>query len=359
MDLAITISRIILSAICILAVIASKIKLGNWWIRVFDFPRIQLLSMASIALILFFIPTLEIKTWNMVLLGLVVFSFFFQARKIFPYTFFAKKEVKRFRGKDHDHGIAVLVSNVLTPNRHTEKLIDLVNRHRPNLVLTLETDAWWEKQLKPLEKDYPYQVKIPLDNLYGMHLYSNLPLENTKVHYLVKDDIPSIHSEVVLPSGDRVQIHCVHPEPPSPTESDTSVPRDAELLIVGKNVKNADLPVLVFGDLNDVAWSRTTRLFQKISGLLDPRKGRGFFNTFHARHALLRWPLDHIFHSEHFMLRKIKRLPSISSDHFPIFIHLVLSDGNGQEDQKEKLEQDEKHWTKKTIDEANPNMLTI
>lgn len=359
MELILNLIKIILAILCIVAVLASKLKLGHWSVRMFDFPRLQLLIIALITLVLFFIPSLNTDLWNLGLLAAVAISSIFQAIKIYPYTFFGPKEVRTSRRHSPENELSLLVSNVLTPNRNAEKLIALVNKYQPNLVLTLESDKWWGEQMEVIEKDYPQQVKIPLENLYGMHLYSNLPLENIKVLYLVEDDIPSIHAEVVLPSERRVQIHCVHPEPPSPSESDSSVPRDAELLIVGKNVTNAELPVLVFGDLNDVAWSRTTRLFQKISGLLDPRKGRGFFNTFHAKYPVLRWPLDHIFISEDFLLKKIKRMPSISSDHFPMYGQFELAPTNGQEDQEEELDQEEKEWTKETIDQSNPNILTI
>lgn len=71
-----------------------------------------------------------------------------------------------------------------------------------------------------------------------------------------------------------------------------------------------------------MAWSRTTRLFQRLSGLLDPRLGRGLYPTFHARHPLVRWPLDHVFFSEHFLLAGIARLRYVGSDHFPILLRL-------------------------------------
>jgi endonuclease/exonuclease/phosphatase (EEP) superfamily protein YafD len=108
-----------------------------------------------------------------------------------------------------------------------------------------------------------------------------------------------------------------------PTESVRSNERDAELLFVGRMIKEQDAPTIVAGDLNDVAWSRTTKLFQKISGLLDPRIGRGLYSSFHAKYPLIKFPLDHVFHTNHFRLVELKRLPNIGSDHYPIFITLA------------------------------------
>jgi len=141
---------------------------------------------------------------------------------------------------------------------------------------------------------------------------------------MIKKDIPSIHCELILHNTTRIRCHFLHPEPPSPTESEVATPRDRELLLVAKKVTPKQAPTIVTGDLNDVAWSPTTRAFHRESGLLDPRIGRGFFNTFHVQHVLARWPLDHIFHSNHFRLIELKRLPSIDSDHFPLYSSFVI-----------------------------------
>ncbi|HUR57362.1 MAG TPA: endonuclease/exonuclease/phosphatase family protein, partial [Opitutaceae bacterium] len=183
---------------------------------------------------------------------------------------------------------------------------------------------WWERHLDSLQPEYPHAIKRPLDNSYGMHVYSRLPLEEARVEFLVERDIPSMHATLVLRSGQRVRAHFLHPTPPSPTENPRSTERDAELIIVAKRVAEERGPVIVTGDLNDVAWSTTTRLFCKLSRLLDPRIGRGMYNTFHARWPFLRWPLDHIFHSDDFTLVALRRLPAIGSDHFPILAELMF-----------------------------------
>ncbi|MBW2428182.1 MAG: endonuclease/exonuclease/phosphatase family protein [Deltaproteobacteria bacterium] len=222
-------------------------------------------------------------------------------------------------------------------------------------LLCLIYHAWWQARLDTLEPDYPYAIKCPLDNLYGMHVYSRLQLTDRKIEYLVEPDIPSIHTLVSLPTGDKIRVHFLHPSPPSPTENEESSERDAELIIVAKSIAETDVPVIVTGDLNDVAWSETTRLFRKISGLLDPRVGRGMFNTFHADYWFMRWPLDHLFHSRHFTLSRISRLRSFGSDHFALFTELVFEAGCN--DKRSGLEADEEDlsWAKAKADDQGVN----
>lgn len=126
---------------------------------------------------------------------------------------------------------------------------------------------------------------------------------------------------VRVPSGAQITLHCVHPEPPQ-VGSDVEE-RDAELLLVGREVAADRGPTVVCGDLNDVAWSHSTRLFQRVSGLLDPRVGRGLYATFHAGYWFARWPLDHVFHDASFRLARLQVLGPIGSDHFPVFVRLV------------------------------------
>lgn len=303
----------VVSVVVIWLTFWSLIPRDEWWFRGADFPRLQILFVGLIALMgMLFWPT-EWNLWREILLAVLIAAIAYQLKMVLPYTLFWKKQVKKVKPKqlDPQKQISLIVSNVLTPNDKYHLLLEHVRILKPDLLLTLESDKTWENALKEIEEDYPYRVPVPLDNLYGMHLYSRLPLKNTEVKFILSNEIPSIHTTVILPSGMPVQLYCLHPKPPSPTEAKDSTLRDAELLIVGDQIKDLDESCIVMGDLNDVAWSRTTRLFQRISGLLDPRVGRHFINTFHADYPLLRWSLDHIFHSTDFGLIKMQRLSHI------------------------------------------------
>lgn len=312
----------------ILCTLASLCKFTVWWVRLFDFPRLQFALALALTLCVQ-LALLDLSQWTTWLLMVSTGAcLLFQLWWILPYTPLVRVKVKPASRQDPQYRLALMAANVLTPNRNSPALLKLVHQHQPDILVALETDAWWQSQLDELETDYPFTLKCPQDNLYGMHVYSKLPLHDGQIDFLVEDDKPSMHACVELPCGRRVRAHFLHPAPPSPTENEESLERDAELLVVGKSVADETRPVIVSGDLNDVAWSPTTRRFKKISGLLDPRIGRGLFNTFHAKHWFLRWPLDHVFHSGHFTVGDLKRLPGYGSDHFALFVELYLEDAN-------------------------------
>lgn len=347
------IAVLVLAVLLATASLVPFVRRETWWIRVFDFPRAQILILALLAL------ALSLFYWNLhawqglAALSAATAAVLIQAASIFPYTPFARKEVLPATAADPESTLSLLVANVLMSNRRTQPFLRMISEYRPDVVLLLEPDAWWEEKMRALEQDgYVHAIKEPLDNKYGMLLYSRLPLRDPEIKHLMRDAVPSMHTQVRLRSGRWVWLHAVHPEPPSPTEADTSLPRDAELLIVGREVKGRDTPTIVAGDLNDVAWSYTTKLFQKISTLLDPRKGRGMFNTFHAKIPFMRWPLDHIFHSKHFVLVDMQRLPAFGSDHFPVYVRLLLQPGAETVQQGPAADQEDKKTAKEKIVKA-------
>ena len=336
------------------------LKHPAWWVRIWDFPRLQLalLSLAGLLLSALLVPA---SPAGYALIACFVATLLYQTWWILPYTPLWKKEVHDAPKNDASKAqsshkarphLKIMSCNVLTPNRESAKLLALIEQYQPDVFVLLETDDWWQRQMQPIDAAYPHRVAVPLDNLYGMHVYSRLALSHTEVSYLVEHDVPSIHASVHVNQDLVVRMHFLHPAPPSPIENEESTERDVELLMVAKSLQDENTPIIVTGDLNDVAWSPTTRLFRKISRLLDPRVGRGMFNSFHASYPFARWPLDHFFHSDHFQVVRIERLPSMGSDHFPVFLELqyhpendeiqegLQADAADQQEAEEKLAQE-------------------
>jgi endonuclease/exonuclease/phosphatase (EEP) superfamily protein YafD len=95
-------------------------------------------------------------------------------------------------------------------------------------------------------------------------------------------------------------------------------------VLVGQEIKQRGRPAILLGDLNDVAWSPSTMQFTRAGGLLDPRRGRGFYNTYPAGLPGLRYPLDYIFNTPHFEVSRMRVLPKFGSDHLPLIAALRL-----------------------------------
>ncbi|WP_312556032.1 endonuclease/exonuclease/phosphatase family protein [Empedobacter brevis] len=334
---------IIFSCLVILSVIIPFIRHPHWTIRVFDYPRFQKLVVVIFACILFIF--VDKTSLTISLFTCLIFTVIYLFWVIIPYSPFGRKMIDKVDLKPNEKPLDLFVYNVLQDNVKYHKLVDLIKKRNPDIVFLLETNKEWMEQIREATNDFSYKIEVPLENTYGLLLYSKLPITHQEINYLISTEIPSIIADIEY-NNQIVRLYGLHPTPPVPQENEESAERDAEILMIGKQAKAYRKACIVFGDLNDVAWSRTTRLFLKTSQMLDPRRGRGMFNTFHAHHWFLRWPLDHYFLSSQFRLIEMIREPNIGSDHFPISIKVVLrnDDASGEMklDQEEKIEVEEK-----------------
>ena len=297
-----------------------------WWIRMFDYPHIELTLLTLTALFAYFLR-FKIDEWSeYAFVTVLTACLIYQFVKIMPYTPIVPKEIGDVsENVKKDSEFKIITSNVLQKNEISDSLISQIHQLKPDIAVFTETDERWSAKIKEgIGKDYPYKVEAPLPNTYGMLLYSKFKLENAEVRYLVDDSIPSIHAIVTLNSGEKINFFAIHPTPPMPQENPSSSDRDAEMMKIGLETSDSKLPVLVIGDFNDVPWSQTVGLFKSVGELLDVRIGRSFHNTFNAGSFILRWPLDHIFLSEEFRVRKIAAGPDIHSDHFHFYAELAL-----------------------------------
>ena len=311
----------------------------HWYVRGWDFPRVLIAVLAfgcGAVYRAFFFGGRWHDVAFLAALGAVIA---YQISRIVAFTPLARKRVKAARGRPGNASFRLAVSNVLMENDCYDLWRSVMAEADPDIVVVLEVDEKWMAALAPLRKTHPYVADSVQDNCYGMAVFSRLPLERPEVRHLVEEETPSIRATVRLRDGNTVTLHALHPKPPEPLRNQDSAPRDAELVLLAKEIAAAGpIPTVVCGDLNDVAWSDTTRIFLRLSGLLDPRVGRGLYNTYNAGNPVFRFPLDHVFHSNHFKLFRLRRLPKVGSDHFPVLIELNLEPDAPAEQPQQKAE---------------------
>jgi endonuclease/exonuclease/phosphatase (EEP) superfamily protein YafD len=297
---------------------------ARWWVRIWDFPRFQIaltalsLFVATLALS----PPVDVFDWMFV--GSMLSVVAWQSTWVGPYLPGAPRQVQTStNGPGSANRIKLLTTNVLQKSRNSDRLLEIIREADPDVALAVEVDEWWVERLSTgLSAKFPYKIIYPLSNGYGLALFSRLELIEPEVRFVLDEAIPSIRTGIRLRSGIVIAVYGVHPRPPSVQQDSTE--RDVELLRVALEIRERGVAALVLGDLNDVAWSPTTQNFMKSGHLLDPRRGRGFYNTYPARWPGLRYPLDYIFATKHFKIGGMRVLPAFGSDHLPLVAELYV-----------------------------------
>lgn len=332
------IARLARLMVVVLAVftLVNLVAADAWWIRVFDFPRLQFAILLGLAIVLLLVTRSQrLKIW----LPIALVALGFQLYQIAPYFSLAPKQAVDAPSCAEGDRLHLVSLNVLQSNRDFDAAIEYVQGESPDLFLAMENDeAWTDAFSAALDTEYPHSLKIPQANTYGMALWSRMPFAEVERNELAGGGTPSIRARVQRADGSMVTLFAVHPRPPRPGQD--SGQRDAELVLLADLVRESGKPTLVVGDFNDVGWSRVTETFQRIGQLVDARRGRGFNATFDVGNPLMRWPLDHLFHTDDFGVIRFATGPNVGSDHFPLEVELCLQPARfeGQQEAPELTE---------------------
>ncbi|MCO6387342.1 endonuclease/exonuclease/phosphatase family protein [Aliihoeflea sp. 40Bstr573] len=338
-----------LASFLVVASVLPFLPFAHGIVRVGDFPRQQFLALAAALLVASVFLDGEETGWRVVQMALAA-VIAIQTPHILRFTPVWRKQTADAQPGEEGERIRLVSSNVKMSNTRYRELAEEIAACDPDIVVLMEVDDQWRDGVADLLARYEHVANATRDNSYGMIVASRFPFETFEIDELLTEGVPSVIATIRTPKGKAFRAYFIHPEPPVLHRGTEG--RDGETALVALKVKDEKLPVMVTGDLNDVAWSVTTERFRKISGLLDPRIGRRIFSTFDARFPFLRWPLDHLFHSPEFRLIRMKRLRPCGSDHFPVFFELLFCRTEKSESEPQSADQDDIAEAREVVEEA-------
>ncbi len=284
-----------------------------WWADLFSHFRVQY-SVGLIVLgILLFV--LRRKKWGMVCLGFCSLNLL----GILPLFF------SRNAPSDKGEALSVMLINVNSSTGDPERVLALVQRESPDVLVLQEITSAWVKDLALLEDLFPYrEVRSRSDN-FGIGLYSLHPFSESGIVSIGRAGVPSVTAGLQY-QNDNIHLLATHPLPPF--GGAYSHERNDQLLKLPEHVDSTK-PSLLIGDLNTTPWSYTFRDLLKQTGLQNSMKGFGIQPTWPMPNLLFGIPLDHVLHSDHFQMVDRRTGPSVGSDHSPVIVELQWKDHPG------------------------------
>ncbi|WP_299309563.1 endonuclease/exonuclease/phosphatase family protein [uncultured Croceicoccus sp.] len=312
----------IVAAVGLVLTLVSLIPSDQWFIRALDMTREPVMWAA---IILAVVAVIVLRAGRWVVAGTFVVIAVIHLLRIWPYNALAGTDIALANPNDESaQCVTALAVNVKVKNDGYAEVIRQIERVSPDLLLLMETDATWERQLDPLLRQYDYRTQDIQPHAFGMIFASRVPVSGARMVENTSRDTPTLYATVALPNGRRFDFIGLHPKPPIPG-MDTEE-RDANIVRAGTETPNGLPDALVMGDFNDVPWSTTTSKFRKEGDWRDPRIGRGTYPTFPADMTWLGWPLDQVMVRGDMELRDFTVMPANSSDHRAIRTTVCLGD---------------------------------
>ena len=217
--------------------------------------------------------------------------------------------------------LRLLTANVWYPGNDYGRLLELVERERPDVIGLTELTRDWAAGIAPGLEDYPYRVLRAQPGAYGIGLYSRLPLRNARIVYPAKR-WPAVAQATVLVNGRGVELFVLHG--PSPIRSGDAKRHRDFMRNLGTLARDAGETALVCGDLNAAPWTAAFQELRDRGRLERDDPWRPFEWTYPVWNRLLHVPIDQCLAGSGLSVSS-RTAPTVGSDHFPLLVEASFS----------------------------------
>ena len=211
----------------------------------------------------------------------------------------------------------LLCQNVLTSNEQVNWVEALIREQDPDVVILMETNERWERELSGLSERYPSQRFVHSRGNFGIAILSKQAWRSLEVVRVEPLKLPSLILKYDLGAGTAepttLQIVATHPIPPMDERRTQN--RNDQLTELALRVER-DAPAILAGDLNLTPWSPQFQRVLNAGGLTDAALGFGVSPSWHVLPTFLGGiKIDHVLINRLVRPLDYKVLRPVGSDH--------------------------------------------
>lgn len=166
------------------------------------------------------------------------------------------------------------------------------------------TPVWDSYIFETLKETHPFSQKIVRIDLFGMAIYSKIPLSNTSIFYY--EDIPNINVSVNTGLQD-VNVLSSYLAPPGFLAGNLDPKNHLEQL--AQYISDLNGPSIALGDFNQVYWTNEIKSFRDKTDMSNSRRNTSLTSI---------KPHDHIFYSNLMECIKFDEIKNIDQEHLGI-----------------------------------------
>lgn len=291
-----------------------------WFLELFTHYYVYY-AWLSLFLLLF---SLFSQSWKTCLVFSVLLSI--SLGHLSPYLSFQKPIVSATINEEYaspTESIKILSLNFHYKNHNFDAFVEFLQKENPDLFVIHEAGKQWKEGLQRFVSVYPYYYLTEDTGIHGTFMASKVP--GTFSEIPLGTTFALEFNLETFKENESLTVLGVHPS--APLSSWEAKQRNAQLEVLtvyvqGKGKRNENL--VVMGDFNATPWSPYIKDFSRESKLVDVRRGRGIFPTWHAHNPLFQLPIDLAFLSQELDILNFYSGSSLDSDHRPIVLELSL-----------------------------------